>query len=265
MATRFTRRGMTTTELLGCVFCLAGGLWIGANYLGVDLNKAAYVALDETELLGQLPDDWRPENPDCPDGDCPDPSEVRRAERQLLDAELAALRLEVARLRAGAPGVQQDNEGGEILDEQTAVARDRTVVYWQELSEIVGDVTKLHERIAQVADPQEQAHVLVVRRRALGYGQRAIGLLETDGVDPRALEAGSRLATWYTDSAATLEAAGDPATRPDAAGRAVSASRVLDQAQRQYEQQSDLVRRKTEETCVFLNTRYLVELPPLAL
>ena len=84
--------------------------------MGLDLNKAAYQALDETELLTQIPDEWRPVNPDCPDGDCPDPAELRRAEQQIpaLLAELDALRMEVARLRAGADKAESERTGPEV-------------------------------------------------------------------------------------------------------------------------------------------------------
>ena len=77
-------------EVLTSLLAVAGGLWIGAQYYDVDLNGAAYQALDETQLLEKLPPDWRPPNPDCPNGDCPDPAEVRAAEEARLTAKLKA-------------------------------------------------------------------------------------------------------------------------------------------------------------------------------
>ena len=255
---------MTSTEFLGCVLFLAGGIWIGSTYLGVDLNRAAYVALDETELLGQIPSEWRPANPDCPEGDCPDPTAVRLSERVELKAELDSLRLEVARLRAGAADASEAVDES-ILDTGLVESRDHTVAYWQELSEVIEEVEAIQRRVADVTQPTEQAHVLVVRRRALDYGERAIALLEIEGVDERAVETGGRIARWYAQSGEALSEASEPSNRQAANGRTVSAERVWSQTQRQHAKQTELVRRKADEAFRYLNARYLVELPPLAL
>lgn len=258
------RRGFSKFELLGCLVAVAGGLWIGASFLGVDLNGAAYQALDETELLTQIPEEWRPENPDCPNGDCPDPAEIRAAERAELRSELDELRYEVARL-SGASGASSIEPNGAELSAADQATRDQTQAYWQGLAEIVFEVTAIQQRVTPYAGTDQHARALAVRRRALAYGQRAAQLLDVEGVDPEAVATGVRVSEWLGQGAETLQTAIDLRGHQAVGGRAVAASDLWAQTEAELKMRSELVRRKSAETSTYLTTRYFYEFPPLGL
>ena len=56
---RRLRAGLTVLEFAGCVIAVIGGAWLGALYLGVDVNKVAYTALAQSDLLDKVPAKWR--------------------------------------------------------------------------------------------------------------------------------------------------------------------------------------------------------------
>lgn len=255
------RHGISTIELLGCGLSIAGGIWIGALYLGLDLNRAAYQALDETELLTQIPDEWRPVNPDCPDGDCPDPAEVRKAEQLKLFSELDALRREVARLQAGA---KMEDESS-VIDQATQETSQLTMDYWQRLHEVIGEVSVLQDRVKSIKKDSSRPRVLAVKHRSYAYGKKAIELLDSTGVDTRAVETGLRVAEWYGQSEALLTQAAELSGNQTVAGRSLSADQVWTQTQKQHRKQTDLVRRKVEDSYVYLRGRYMVDFPQLEL
>lgn len=264
-ARRVTRSGISTIELLGCLLAVAGGVWIGAQYVDLDLHGAAYQALDETELLTQIPTEWRPTNPDCPNGDCPDPAELRRAEEQRLRVELEELRYEVARLAGGKPPI--DVEGMDIssLTAEENLLRDRTQSYWQGLSEIVFEVTAIQQRVLPYTGTDEHSRALAVRRRALEYGQEAVYLLNTEGVAPEAVATGVRVAEWFGHGSETLNTAVTLRSRQAVGGRSVSAADLWANTEADLQKRTELVRRRSRETSAYLTTKYFAEFPPLGL
>lgn len=259
------RRGLSMVEALGCLVAVAGGVWIGASYVGLDLHDAAYTALDETELLTQIPEDWRPEDPDCPSGDCPAPEELRAIEQATLQLELDDLRLEVARLASATEFSDSGQmEGGKLSPEQQVV-RDRTLAFWQHLTGIVTEVTAIQHRVTPFVGTEQHARALSVRRRALEYGQRATQLLNTEGVDPEAMATGARVSEWLGQAAETLQTAVDLRGFQAVDGRAVPAADVWAQTEAELRMRNELVRRKSAETATYLATLYFVEFPPLGL
>ncbi|MGL4512741.1 MAG: hypothetical protein ACRCT8_06585 [Lacipirellulaceae bacterium] len=254
-----SHRGVSRVEFLGVLLAVGGGVYIGSQYLGVDLNRAAYRALDESSLLEKIPDKWRPANPDCPNGDCPDPNEVRAHAELQLRSELDRLTVEIARLG------NLDTDNPAQLDPALETQRDATLGYWQRLTEVVATVERLQTRVEPFATSADQAHVFALRRRAMEYGQRAIDLLDAKEVDSRAVESGIRLAEWYSHGAELLGRAHDLTGRQTPDGRAVSAQRLLAQNEHDHAKRTELVRRKADDAAVYLHGRYLVPFPPLAL
>lgn len=255
------RFGLSTVEFLGCLVAVAGGVWIGANYVGLNLEGVAYTALDESELLTQIPEDWRPVNPDCPDGDCPDPEQVRLMERAKLQSELEELRFEVAKFTGTPP----DARAGTQLSPEDQTTRDRTHAAWLELSEIVTEVTTLQHRVSPYVGTEHHSQALAVRRRALEYGQHAANLLNLEGVDPEATATVARVGEWLGHAAETLQTAVTLKGLQAVDGRAVPAAEVWAQTESELQKRTDLVRRKSAETSTYLTTRYFVEFPPLGI
>ncbi|TWT95999.1 hypothetical protein Pla108_30780 [Botrimarina colliarenosi] len=262
---RKNRRGLSYFETLGCLVGVAGGLWIGAQYFNVDLNGAAYQALNETEMLDQIPAEWRPANPDCPDGDCPDPAEARAAEQSRLNAKLEELRFEVARLSGGVDETPASVDESTSLTPADVAVRDRTHVYWQKLSRIVFEVTAIQNLVEPYAGTEQQPRALAVRRRSMEYGHEATSLLDVEGVDPEAIATGVRVSEWFTHSAEQLQTALELKTRQPVGGRSVSGAELWAQTEAEVSKRTELVRRKSQETSAYLTSKYFAEFPPLGL
>ncbi|MEO1495712.1 MAG: hypothetical protein AAFV43_01035 [Planctomycetota bacterium] len=260
-------RGLGLLEIVGCLVAMAVGVWIGAQYLGVDLNGAAYQALDETELLTQLPEDWRPVNPECPDGDCPSDEEKWALESAVLLQERDTLRFEVAKLRApdlasvGADALSQDT----LLDAEKQRLRTQTTAYWQNLHDIVAELDDIDLRTEPLLGSDDHSRVLSIRRRAYDYSARAVEHLETNGVDTRAVEMGVRVAEWCREGAHMFAKAAELAGSQPVGGRSVRAEQLWVQSRTELEKLTDMVRRKAVETLVYLNGQYFVELNELPL
>lgn len=259
------RAGLSILELLGCVVAVAGGVWIGAVYFGVDLNGAAYQALDEADLLEKIPNDWRPENPDCPGGDCPDPAEVRAAQQARLRATLERLRTEAARVSEGIAADDLEPAAAPALGAEDADRRDTTSRYWQELSRIVFEVTAIQNLLEPHLGSEKHGQVLAVRRRVFEYGREAAELLSPEGVDPEAVATGVRVSEWFAHSADQLRTALELKTSQPVGGRSVSAEDLWAQTEAELEKRTDLIRRKSRETSAYLSSRYFVDFPPLGL
>lgn len=258
-----SNRGLGLLEIVGCLVAMAIGIWIGAQYLGVDLNGAAYQALDETELLTSLPEEWRPENPECPDGDCASADEKRSAAAAELSQERDRLRLEVARLRGDESGATASSEI--LLDEATQFTRAQTTAYWQQLHDVVVELEQIRSQTESLLGGEEHSRVLSVRRQAYDYSARAIENIAAEGVDEQAVEAAARVAEWCRKGAETFAAAAELAGRKPVGGRSVRAEQLWSQARTELEKRTDMVRRKAAETQVYLNGKYFVELSDLPL
>ncbi|QDV73130.1 hypothetical protein [Botrimarina mediterranea] len=261
-ADRNRRTGLSRFEIITCLIAVVGGVWIGAQYYNVDLNGAAYQALDESQLLEKLPPDWRPPNPDCPNGDCPDPAEVRAVEQARLTAKLKELQFEVARLSSGEPGAAESEKSSSLTESDVAM-RDRTQAYWQGLTRIVFEVSALQNVVASYAGTEQQSRALAVRRRSLEYGHEATNLLDIDGVDPEAVATGVRVSEWFAQSAEQLKTAQELKTRQPVGNRSVSAADVWAQTEAELQKRTELVRRKSHETSAYLTSKYFAEFPPL--
>ena len=242
------RNGLTTTELLGCLLAVAGGVWIGANYLGLDLGKVAYVALDEADLLEEIPEEWRPVSPDCPDGDCPDPEQVAAQEQASLDSERSAIEAQIAQSRNAAPA-SKDQIG------------EASGTYWNRLASLWQDVSALIDEAAEVEASGQGVQAHKIRQRAYAYGAKGIDVLDATGIAPEAHGAAVRLAEWCEQSAQLAETSIDSATKL-ASGRL---NRVDQDAWRhqqvQLAMQTDLVNRKLEQARVSLQAQWQLALP----
>lgn len=258
------RPGLSRFEILSCLLAVAGGVWIGAQYYDVDLNGAAYQALDESRLLEKIPPDWRPPNPDCPNGDCPDPAEVRAAGEARLAAQFTELQFEIARLSSGVEGSElADARPTTSLSESELAMRERTQAYWQGLTRIVFEVSSIQNVVAPYAGTDLQSRALAVRRRSLEYGHEATHLLNVDGVDPEAVATGVRVSEWFAQSAQKLTTALELKTRQPVGDRSISAADLWAQTESELQKRTELVQRKSQETSAYLTSKYFADFPPL--
>lgn len=256
------RRGITLVELVGVIFSITAGLCIGANYMGLDLSRVAYIAMDETKVLRQIPEDWRPTNPDCPNGDCPSEEEIRDSKRATLNSEFVALRSEVARVS----GSNASAEAGlaSILDENQKVINAKTKRYWSALRGILAEIEDLDNQLnaspqsagLDTIDGASNSRAMLVRQQLFLYAQKAIRNLESTQVDPKVLSAGVRLAEWYDDSAELMTLTIDMQRKSAVGDPLLSEKQAFSQAQLQHQKQTELIKRWMAETERYLQTEY---------
>jgi len=195
------RSGLSLLEFIGCTLALVGGAWLGAIYLGINVNHLTYDALEEADLLDTLPDRWRPAAPDGSD-------KFRGMSREQLVAslrdELAALRTEIATLRTTDAPVPRQATNSEPAATQpanpttaTGPSLEKTQSYWNRLSEIALGEAAL-QRDADVALTDENAaKVLVVKGRISLFAAQAVEVIPRDQVDPAVVKLGRQLGDWY--------------------------------------------------------------------
>ena len=100
-----------------------GGAWIGALYLGVNVEHLAHSALSQAQLLEKVPAEWRPKGPNVV---------TREQLVSTLRKELGSLRSEILALRSGTDSA----DGSEPASDAAAAARENTRAYWLRLNEI---------------------------------------------------------------------------------------------------------------------------------
>lgn len=255
------RAGMSVFHVLTIVFAIGGGVWLGAQYMGVKLTDVAYTALDETQMLDKVPEGWRPELSDCPVGDCVEKTapDVQTAE---LKAELANLRLEVATLRKAAalgkaPGPMAAAGGAD------AEQREQTLAYWARLCEIANEVAALDRDLEPATSEDNTGHVFDIRRRAFEYGRRSIESIDLTDVDPKAAEGGNRLIGWYEQSSGFYQQATSVWDGMAGGKRLPHAEAALEKSRLQQEKQTELLRSKLAELSRLLSRRYAAVLPAI--
>jgi len=225
--------------------------------MGVEIGDLAYTALDETELLDNVPDDWRPQRSDCPPEGCPPPESAEERAAQLRE-ELNGLRLEVATLRTAA------ESGSELLTStsgEQSVRREATLAYWSRLVEISNELAELEQNVEPATSGTTTGHAFDVRRRAFDYASRAITATPYQGVDPEALEGGARLSEWFKHGADLYAQATEVWDGLAGAKRAPVAEAALTKSRAQHRKESELVRAKLAELNSLLSRRYAVAFP----
>lgn len=250
--------GQVLTPILMTLLAVSTGVWLGALYVGVPVNDLAYTALDEAEILQQMPDGWRPTQPGCPTGDCEklSPEQVNAQ----LQQELASLRYEALTLRKAAAGNVKAVEAvvGAAVLHSSKLRRDRTMAYWQRLCEIANGVTYLHDEVAGAADTANAGEVVDLRRRAFEYGVRAIRAIPRDSVDEQAVMSGQRFVNWY-EHGADLHREAAEAWRSRGSDLNDRLDAALALQQRQHVKEARLIREQANRVSQVLSRRYVAE------
>ena len=241
------RAAMSTTELLGCLIAVAGGVWIGATYMGVSLNDAAFVALDEADLLETVPEDWRPDDPDAG----AEATESKRIAMENLAVERAAIREKIAQIR-----IEAGLDASPFQSDEATLGVHPTRLYWSRLKSLIDDVLKLQSEADLLAEAGQHVQALDIRQRALSYGQRGIELISEEGVDRVAIESGRRLSEWYAHTADFHIDSHEHATKLAAGQMTTGEKSDWQHVETQYAMQTDLVRRKLDEALVTLRGMY---------
>jgi hypothetical protein len=200
MNTRQSRRlahGLTVLEFLGCLIAVVGGAWLGALYLGVDMQKVTYTALSESQLLEKMPESWRP----------PVPAEKAMTREQLLTTlreELGSLRNQISTLHGGK---SDESDASKQADSALLPTKERTLAYWKRLSDIALGETALQQDAESTFSAANAARVFAIKGRISQFAAKSVAAVPTAGVDESALRFGRELGLWYDRSGELYEKA----------------------------------------------------------
>ena len=189
---RGTRRsGLTALEFAGCTVALVGGAWLGAIYLGVDVQSVAHTALLQAHVLDKVPEDWRPKAP-------ADKSVTREQLVNTLREELGMLRTEITALRSGKPVVAAGDNATLDSDPISKLpTKERTRAYWARLNEIaLGEAALQHDAEQAFSEPNA-AKVFAIKGRISRFSAKAVEAIPTAAVDEAAVRFGRELGLWY--------------------------------------------------------------------
>lgn len=191
------RPGLSALEFVGCLMALVGGAWLGAIYIGVDVNHLAYVALAESEMLDKVPEQWRPVDSENPNATTP--AELAQA----VQEELVALRREINALqsRQGSTSAAADRSDGDETSPAGSASAPQTktasLAFWNRIQEVVNGQTELQIDAESAANSANATKVAALKGRISRFAGSAIRAIPTDGVDRSAIELGNQLADWY--------------------------------------------------------------------
>ncbi len=252
---RSLRTGLSLVELVGCIAAVSVGIAVGAHYLGLDLHVAAYRALEDNQLIEQLPAEVQSAIP-VP------PSEVKAVLTQdeinaQLENELDEIRLEVARLshaQTFEPAIADELAPAD--SPEFSATRERTVLYWSRLNDIASEVAQLLDSTQDLLNEQNVWKILEVRRRALAFGAEALQAADTIGVDPQAVLFAEQLASWYTDSSELYAQAVEMWEGHQFGAETNRADLMLEHGRRQQENKAALLAERAARLCDVLSHRF---------
>jgi hypothetical protein len=257
--------GLSLLEFLGCLIAVVGGAWLGAIYLGINMQHVAYTALEEADLLESVPDKWRP---DPPNGDRPR-SMSREQLVATLKEELTALRHEISSLRTSgtvaANSPQANNTAGGEAPGSAATSgpsKEKTLAYWTRLSDIALGEAALQLETESAFNEENSEKVLAIKGRVSRFAAKAVAVIPQDQVDPAVVQLGRQLADWYEQGGDLYDSALQIHDFPaDSASR----SRLVQQWKRQevqHRNEAKLLSNRAIAVRDETRRRFGVELPP---
>ncbi|HEX5470434.1 MAG TPA: hypothetical protein VFW73_01030 [Lacipirellulaceae bacterium] len=187
------RTGLSIMEFLACAVAVIGGAWLGALYLGVDVNQLAYTSLAEAHLLDRLPPQLRPA----------DAKSNVLTHKQLvtsLHQELGSLRNQIAALHSGGEATASPNlpsPADTNATSQSRPSKEKTLAYWLRLNKIVARDAELQYDAESAANSSNAAKVFAVLGRIRHFSAKAVEALPADQIDESLLCFGRQLAQWY--------------------------------------------------------------------
>lgn len=179
------RRGVTILEFAGCVTAVLGGMWIGALYLGVNMEHLAHSALAQARLLDKVPAEWRPKGPNVV---------TREQLVSTLRKELGSLRGEILALSNGS----EPASSSQPLSDAAMDAREHTRVYWLRLNEIALGEDDLQRDAETTLNEANAAKVFAVKARISRFAATGVEAVPSDGVDEAVVKFGRQLGVWYS-------------------------------------------------------------------
>jgi hypothetical protein len=246
------RRGLTTLEFCGCVTAVLGGAWIGALYLGVNVQHLAHSALDQAELLEKVPPEWRPEGPKQ--------DVVTRAQLVCtLRKELGSLRSEILALR----GVGAAN-GSQPASDVAAATRNNTRAYWLRLNEIALGEDDLQRDAATAIDDSNAAKVFAIKGRVSRFAAKGVEAVPSENVDENVVKFGRQLQLWYDRGGELYERAVRIWETPTGQQARAQLTEEWKRAELQHRQEARLIRDRAAALRASVSRQFGEEFPEFA-
>jgi hypothetical protein len=255
---RRLRPGLTVLEFVGCLIAVIGGAWLGALYLGVDVNNVAYTALAQSDLLDKVPAKWRPEGP-------ADKAMTRDQLVTTLREELGSLRTEITALRTGKVQGETSEPAAASTDAGTpAPTKEKTIAYWTRLNEIALGEADLQQEAEAAVNTDNAAKVFAIKGRISRFAARAVESVPTAEVDGTAVRFGRQLGLWYDHGGELYEKAVRIWESPIGAQARTELNDEWKQADQHHRNEARLLKHKASAARGTLSRIYGDELPDFA-
>jgi hypothetical protein len=240
-------------EFAGCVTAVLGGAWIGAMYLGVNVEHLAHSALDEARLLEKVPPDWRPQGPKQ--------NVVTREQLvTMLRKELGSLRSEIVALRKGADG----SGPAEPQTDTTSAAKNATRSYWTRLNEIALGEDDLQRDAETAIDDTNVAKVFAIKARVSRFAAKGVEAVPSEGVDDAVVKFGRQLALWYGRGDELYERAVQIWESPSGAKSRIHLTEAWKRDELQHRQEARLIRERAAVLRAAISRQFGEEFPEFA-
>ncbi|MCA9237770.1 MAG: hypothetical protein KDA44_19990 [Planctomycetales bacterium] len=204
------RRGASIVELIGCLFAVAGGLLIGARYLGVDLKSVCASALKSADVAAP---EWLADTEQAMDVEnATAPAEFISTSAAMFGNDnrpsAAASDAKPVEVTADAPAEPLTVESARerrrdalgylipLTDQQKAVL---TRAYWDELQAIIAAEEESRMACMDDACNLQLFDYLNGRRNSHSVAARAIADLNVDGVDPHVTTFSNKVLAWHEE------------------------------------------------------------------
>lgn len=247
------RNGLSFLELIGCLLAAGGGMWFGAMYLGVDVDRVAYEAVRDSGLMESIPDGYKPHPPE--------------GHLDLLSEEELASRLEneLVALRHGITALRESNETSTVADHNAGDSADlsgeNTLVYWKHLIDIAIDEAALQSSAQSAFSKANADSVFALRGRVSRFAAKAVNASQTLGVSPQAQQLGSQLADWYLRSGKLYDQAAHLWSNENAQQSSAQLTKSWETSERQLNNEAELLSNKASSVRASLSRTYGVEFP----
>lgn len=242
------RAALTTLEYIGCAVAVAGGIWLGSMYMGVDMREAAHTALEETELLDKVPADWRPAPP--ADAETPEQTAAR------LRDELAAIGNQISSLQNGETPVADAVPTTDV----DVAARDETLRYWREANDFIAHEANMQKEAQAAFNSSNAAKVFAVKAKASQIAAEAIANIKAGPkTDREAIHFTRQLSAWYENGAQLYERAVRIWEAPTGSKGRAQLNEEWRRAELQHQNEARLISEKGATIRGALSRRYGVE------
>lgn len=250
------RAGLSALEFMGCLIAVVGGAWLGAIYLGVDVNKVAYTALAESDLLEKVPEGWRPAGP-------ADTTVTREQMVTTLREELGSLKSEITSLGTGE-GKAADVPANSNEPKSAATPKDRSLAYWARLNEIALGEGDLQQEAEAAFNAENAAKVFAIKGRICRFAANEVEAVPTAGVDETAVQFGRHLGLWYDRGGELYEQAVGIWESPIGPQARTELNEEWKQSELHHRNEARLLKDKASATRATLSRVYGEEIPEFA-